>query len=240
LSYTQFCVHYRHWRGRQELVMRFEYVAGERMFVDFCGDTLGITDPETGQLWRAPVFACALGASGYLYAEATGSQNLACWLGAHVNALNAYGGSEQIRQAVAYGAAATPIGQPVPAQGAFVQPTILTGVTADNPVYNQEIFGPVLMLFGFRDEAEAIRLANDTQFGLGASVYSTNIGHAYTVAEQLEAGAVTINQPTLPSPSIPFGGVKNSGYGRELGAAGIREFTNQKVINAARLEELVA
>jgi len=93
LSYTQFCVHYRRWRGRQDLVMRFEYVAGERMFVDFCGDTLGITDPETGQPWRAPVFACALGASGYLYVEATGSQNLACWLGAHVNALNFYGGS---------------------------------------------------------------------------------------------------------------------------------------------------
>ena len=93
LSYTQFCVHYRRWRDRQDLVMRFEYVAGERMFVDFCGDTLGITDPETGQIWRAPVFACALGASGYLYVEATGSQELACWLGAHVNALNSYGGS---------------------------------------------------------------------------------------------------------------------------------------------------
>ena len=93
LSYTQFCVHYRRWRGRQDLVMRFEYVAGERMFVDFCGDRLPITDPETGQTWQAPVFACALGASGYLYVEATGSQELACWLGAHVNALNFYGGS---------------------------------------------------------------------------------------------------------------------------------------------------
>src|SRR5207244_10971231 len=58
LSYTQFCVHYRHWLGRQDVVMRFEYVAGERMFVDFCGDTLGITDPETGQPWQASVFAC--------------------------------------------------------------------------------------------------------------------------------------------------------------------------------------
>jgi len=121
-----------------------------------------------------------------------------------------------------------------------VQPTILTGVTADNPVYNEEIFGPVPMLFRFRDEAKAIRLANDAQFGLGASVYSTNIGHAYAAAEQLEAGTVTINQPTLLSPSIPFGGVKNSGYGRHLGAAGIREFTNQKVLNGARLAGLVA
>jgi transposase len=93
LSYTQFCVHYRRCCGRQDVVMRCEYVAGERMFVDFCGDTLGITDPETGQTWQAPVFACALGASGYLYVEATGSQELACWLGAHVNALTFYGGS---------------------------------------------------------------------------------------------------------------------------------------------------
>ena len=93
MSYTQFCVHYRRWRGRQDLVMRFEYVAGERMFVDFCGDTLPITDPETGQPWQACVFAGALGASGYLYVEATGGQDLACWLGAHVNALTFYGGA---------------------------------------------------------------------------------------------------------------------------------------------------
>jgi succinate-semialdehyde dehydrogenase/glutarate-semialdehyde dehydrogenase len=117
---------------------------------------------------------------------------------------------------------------------------MLTGVTSDNPVYKQEIFGPVLMLFPFSDEAEAIRLANDTPFGLGASVYSTNIGHACAVAEQLEAGAVSINQPTLPLPSIPFGGVKNSGYGRELGAAGIKEFMNHKVINTAPVAKLVA
>jgi transposase len=93
LSYTQFCVHYRRWLGRQDVVMRFEYLAGERMFVDFCGDTLPITDPETGQIWQAPVFACALGASGYLYVEATGSQDLASWQGAHLNALAFYGGS---------------------------------------------------------------------------------------------------------------------------------------------------
>src|SRR5258708_25928833 len=75
--------------------MRSEYVAGERLFVDFCGDTLTITDPETGQPSQASVFACALGASGYLYVEATGSQDLANWLGAHVNALTFYGGSDR-------------------------------------------------------------------------------------------------------------------------------------------------
>lgn len=144
----------------------------------------------------------------------------------------------QIGEAVAHGATANPVGEPVPAQGAFVQPTILTGVTPDNPVYNQEIFGPVLMLFRFSDEAEAIRLANDTPFGLGASVYSADLAHAFAVAKQLEAGAVTINQPTMPSSAIPFGGIKNSGYGREMGADGIREFVNHKAINGARLAEV--
>jgi succinate-semialdehyde dehydrogenase/glutarate-semialdehyde dehydrogenase len=145
---------------------------------------------------------------------------------------------EQISEAVAHGATATEAGKPVPTHGAFVQPTILTGVTPDNPIYNQEIFGPVLMLFRFKDEAEAIQLANGTRFGLGGSVYSTNIAHAFAVAKELEAGAVTINQPTMPSPAIPFGGMKNSGYGREMGADGIREFMNHKTINGARVGEV--
>jgi succinate-semialdehyde dehydrogenase/glutarate-semialdehyde dehydrogenase len=112
-----------------------------------------------------------------------------------------------------------------------VQPTILTGVAPDNPVYNQEIFGPVLTLFPVSDQAEAIKLANDTQFGLGASVYSTDIAHAFAVAKLLDAGAVSINQPTFASPALPFGGIKNSGYGRELGPDGIKDFVNRKVIN---------
>ena len=147
---------------------------------------------------------------------------------------------EQVGQAVVHGAKATEVGQRVPAQGAFVQPTILTGVTPENPVYSQEIFGPVLTLFRFTDEAEAIKLANDTQFGLGASVYSSDTAHAFAVAEQLEAGTVTINQPTIPVASLPFGGTKRSGYGREMGVAGIREFVNPKVINGARLAQLAA
>jgi transposase len=93
LSYTQFCVHYRRWLGRQDLVMRLEYAAGERMFVDFAGDTVPVTDPQTGEVWNAQVFVSVLGASGYLYAEATRSQDLASWLGAHVRALEFYGGA---------------------------------------------------------------------------------------------------------------------------------------------------
>src|SRR5216683_1636489 len=95
-GYTQFCAHYHRWLGHQDVVMRFEYVAGERMFVDFCGDTLPITDPKTGEIWQAQVFACALGASGYLYVELTGSQDLASWQGAHVKALEFYGGSPRV------------------------------------------------------------------------------------------------------------------------------------------------
>ncbi len=93
LGYTQFCTHYRRWLKRQDVVMRFEYVAGERMFVDYCGDTMPITDPSTGEVWQAQVFVSALGASGYLYVTASGSQDLPSWQGAHVNALEHYGGS---------------------------------------------------------------------------------------------------------------------------------------------------
>jgi succinate-semialdehyde dehydrogenase / glutarate-semialdehyde dehydrogenase len=137
----------------------------------------------------------------------------------------------QIAQAVAHGATATPIGKPVPATGAFVQPTILTGLTPDNPVFYQEIFGPVLSLFRTASQEEAIAIANDSPYGLGGSVYSTNIARAVMVAERIEAGAITINKPTTASPELPFGGIKLSGYGREFGDSGIKEFTNAKVIN---------
>jgi transposase len=90
-GYTQFCNHYHRWLDRQDVVMRFEYPAGDRMFVDFCGDTLPITDGETGAIWQAQVFVSALAASGYMYVEATGSQDLASWLGAHVHTFEFYG-----------------------------------------------------------------------------------------------------------------------------------------------------
>jgi transposase len=95
-GYTQFCAHYHRWLERQAVVMRLEYPAGERMFLDFCGDTLPITDPETGELWHAQVFVSVLAASGYVYVEATGTQELAAWLGAHVHALAFYGGAPRI------------------------------------------------------------------------------------------------------------------------------------------------
>src|SRR6266581_2976447 len=95
-GYTQSCAHYRRWLARQDVVMRLEYAAGERMFVDFAGDTVPITDPRTGEVWDAQIFVSVLGASGYLYAEAVRSQDVASWLGAHVRALEFYGGSVRL------------------------------------------------------------------------------------------------------------------------------------------------
>ena len=142
----------------------------------------------------------------------------------------------QIAKAVANGATAIEVGPEVPEDSAFVRATILTDVTEDNPIFYEEIFGPVMMVFKWSDEAEALRLANGTSFGLGGSVYSESPENAARVAAGIEAGAISINQPTMASPSIPFGGIKESGYGRELGSEGIREFTNQKYINSAAMD----
>jgi transposase len=95
-GYTQFCAHYHRWLERQDVVMRLEYPVAERMFVDFCGDTLAITDAETGEIWQAQVFVAALAASGYMYVEATGSQEFAAWLSAHVNAFEFYGAAPRL------------------------------------------------------------------------------------------------------------------------------------------------
>lgn len=93
-----------------------------------------------------------------------------------------------------------------------------------------------VQIYNFSDVAEAIRLASYSRFGFGGSVYSKDPRHAIKVAGEIEAGAISINQPTMASPAIPFGGIRNSGYGRELGREGIIEFTNQKYINTASFD----
>lgn len=144
---------------------------------------------------------------------------------------------QQIATAVAHGAKAETVGKPVPADiKSFVQPTILTNVLPDNPLFGEEIFGPVLTLYSYSDEAEAIKLANNTPYGLAASVYSKDAKHAFSVAQQIEAGMITINQPSMPTPSVPFGGTKESGHGRELGREGIIEFTSQKFVNSGSFD----
>jgi len=114
--------------------------------------------------------------------------------------------------------------------GEFMQPTILTDIGPGNPAYKQEFFGPVALFFRVADEAAAVALANDSPFGLGGSVFTQDIERGKRVARQIETGMVFINSAAMSSPELPFGGVKNSGYGRELSGAGIQEFVNKKLI----------
>ncbi len=117
--------------------------------------------------------------------------------------------------------------------GAFMQPTVLTDISASNPAYKQEFFGPVALIFRVADEAAAIALANDSPFGLGGSVFTQDAERGKKVARQMDTGMVFINSAAISTPELPFGGVKNSGYGRELSSAGIQEFVNKKLIYAA-------
>ncbi|MGA5598543.1 NAD-dependent succinate-semialdehyde dehydrogenase [Streptomyces cellulosae] len=142
----------------------------------------------------------------------------------------------QIEEAVAAGATAIPLGAPVPATGAFVRPTILTDVTPDNPVYRQELFGPVALFFRAKDEEEAIRVANDSPYGLGGSVFTQDSEHGAEVAQRIDTGMVFVNHPTWTKADLPFGGVKMSGYGHELGPMGIQEFVNKKLINVVPID----
>ncbi|WP_024891002.1 NAD-dependent succinate-semialdehyde dehydrogenase [Luteimonas huabeiensis] len=137
--------------------------------------------------------------------------------------------ARQVEEAVAHGAKAETLGT-VPEQGAFYPPTLLTGIAPDNPAYRTEFFGPVSQVYRVANEEEAIRLANDSPYGLGGSVFSQDIARARRVAAKLETGMVYINQPTGVKADIPFGGVKNSGYGHELIDLGLNEFVNEKVV----------
>ena len=143
---------------------------------------------------------------------------------------------EKIRQAVAHGAKAVEVGPKVPTQGAFVQPTILTELTPDNPAYYWEFFGPVSLLFRAKNEIDAVHIANDSPFGLGGSVFTADEAHGLKIAAQISTGMVFVNHPTMVKADVPFGGVRRSGYGRELTGLGIKEFVNHKVIGVADID----
>jgi succinate-semialdehyde dehydrogenase/glutarate-semialdehyde dehydrogenase len=115
--------------------------------------------------------------------------------------------------------------------GAYYPPTVLTDVTRGMPAYDEELFGPVAAIIRAKDEREAIAIANDSSFGLGAAVFTSDLAKGEQIAsEEIEAGACFVNAFVKSDPRLPFGGVKESGYGRELSHYGIREFVNIKTV----------
>lgn len=139
--------------------------------------------------------------------------------------------SAQVKSAVAAGATSETLGEEAPAEGAFFQPTILTGMDRNNPSYYEEFFGPVSIVIRAKDEADAISIANDSPYGLGGSVFTQDTARGEKVARQIDTGMVYVNHPTMVKADIPFGGIKRSGYGHELTNLGIQEFINKKVID---------
>jgi len=140
---------------------------------------------------------------------------------------------KQIKTAVDGGAKVLLGGKRLDRRGYFLEPTILTDITPENREFHEEFFAPVALVFRVKDEKEAIKLANDSPYGLGGSVITKDIERGKRVARQIETGMVFINKATWTAPDLPFGGVKNSGYGRELSDLGISEFVNKKLIRVA-------
>jgi succinate-semialdehyde dehydrogenase/glutarate-semialdehyde dehydrogenase len=138
---------------------------------------------------------------------------------------------EQVARSVAAGARVLLGGEKPAGKGAFYPPTVLTGVRKGMPAYDEELFGPVAAVITVRDEAEAVRVANDTVFGLGAAVFTRDVARGERLATHaLEAGSCFVNSFVKSDPRLPFGGIKESGYGRELSSYGIREFVNVKTV----------
>lgn len=147
----------------------------------------------------------------------------------------------QVERSVASGATLKLGGRPVDGPGFFYPATVLDHVRPDQAAFCEETFGPVAAIIRVKDETEAIRLANQTEFGLGAALWTRDVERAKTLAREIDAGAVFINGMVASDARLPFGGIKKSGYGRELGSYGIKEFTNVKTvwIGPARVPQAV-
>jgi succinate-semialdehyde dehydrogenase / glutarate-semialdehyde dehydrogenase len=143
------------------------------------------------------------------------------------------GVDQQVQSSIAAGAKLLIGGKRIERAGFFYEPTVLTDIPRHSPAYREEIFGPVASLFRASDMAEAIKIANDSSFGLGASVWTNDRDEQQQFTSELETGMVFINSMVASDPRLPFGGAKRSGFGRELGAEGIREFVNIKTVSIA-------
>lgn len=143
---------------------------------------------------------------------------------------------DQVDAAVAHGATAVLGGNRIERPGAFMQPTILTDIAPGNPAFREEFFGPVVSFFRVKTENEAVALANDSDFGLGGSVWTRDEGRGQRVASRVDTGMMFVNNLDWSDADLPFGGIKASGYGRELGSLGIQEFVNKKLVRTATLD----
>lgn len=139
----------------------------------------------------------------------------------------------QVERAVQAGATLHYGGKVIEGPGAFYEPTILTNISRDNPAYFEEFFGPVAQVHVVRDDDAVVELANDSHFGLSGAIFSADIDRAKALASRMQTGSVWINSRSSTAPELPFGGVKRSGYGRELSEFGIKELVNQKMIVVA-------
>lgn len=138
--------------------------------------------------------------------------------------------TQQVNAAIAAGGKVYYQYPEINSDGAFFSPIILTDITKDNPAYDQEFFGPVAIVYVVKDEDEAIALANDSSYGLGSSIISSNPAHAEQVAAKIETGMTVINGTWITAGELPFGGIKKSGYGRELSELGMMSFVNEHLI----------
>ena len=143
------------------------------------------------------------------------------------------GVDDQVQKSVAAGAKLLTGGKRIDRPGFFYEPTVLADIPRESPAYREEIFGPVASFFRAADAAAAVEIANDSSFGLGASAWTNNPEEQRFFSSALEAGMVFINSMVASDPRLPFGGAKRSGFGRELGAEGIREFVNIKAVSVA-------
>lgn len=143
---------------------------------------------------------------------------------------------KQVAEAVSHGAHAEEIKLDMPEKGCFFRPVILTDISEKNPARLWEFFGPVTSVYKARDEKHAIEIANDSPYGLGGSVFTKDEAKGVRLARQIETGMVYINHPTMVKSDLPFGGVKNSGFGRELLELGLKEFVNAKLIGVSEID----